>query len=200
MDNKVVKAHECVIKEVVNEDLKEDLKIVHMESLRKAQKVGEIFKSQLLNTQISKKELDEIYEESIKYNPELADAYHEMQRRNVQIETGDLNMALMYRDFKRYGMTPERYEKFKKSLKSNGHRRRNSISNAMDPIEIVVEKDDESSSSFHDEPVMKEVDSSELSSDLSCASEREFNLKLERLKYKKSYKGRMQMCCKSKCF
>ena len=62
MDNKVVKAHDCVIKEVT----KEDLKLVHMESLRKAQKVGEIFKSQLLNTQIPKKELDEIYEESIK--------------------------------------------------------------------------------------------------------------------------------------
>ena len=126
----------------------------------------------------------------------MADAYHEMQRRNVQIETGDLNMALMYRDFKRYGMTPERYEKYKKSLRSNGPRR---VMNERG-IEIVVEKDDESSSSFHDEPVMKEVDSSELSSDLSCASERDFNLKLERLKFKKSYKGRIHMCCKSKYF
>ena len=43
-----------------------------------------------------------------------------MQRRNVQIESGNITMALNYRDFKMFGMTPERYQKVKESLKSKG--------------------------------------------------------------------------------
>ena len=63
----------------------EDIEIVEKDTLTKARKVGEFmrFNNLLKRSKLSKKDIAEIYEESIKDNPELADAYKEIEKRNV---------------------------------------------------------------------------------------------------------------------
>ena len=90
--------------------------------MAKTKQLGELImpKRDFKVNKLSKEQIAEIYEESIKYNPELADACKEIARRKIQIESGDLDQAIKYRDFKRYGMTPERYKLHKELQKSSG--------------------------------------------------------------------------------